>query len=177
MHAYPMVGAGGSPIGGIAILTERSRLDTTEWELLAVFVSQAIQALTRARVFEHEHDLAVRLQRSLLPADLPSVPGLALAGAYMAGGAGVEVGGDWYDAVVRPDGILQLCVGDVSGRGVAAATIMGRQRGTFRAYAYDCVSPAEILRRMIRARRRRGDDHGDLCDGRPAGGGGSAIRV
>ena len=115
-----------------------------------MFVSQAVQALTRARVFEHEHDLAVRLQRSLLPSDLPSVPGLALAGAYMAGGAGVEVGGDWYDAVVRPDGILQLCVGDVSGRGVAAATIMGRQRGTFRAYAYDCVSPAEILRRMIR---------------------------
>jgi anti-sigma regulatory factor (Ser/Thr protein kinase) len=150
LHAYPIAGAGGSPLGGIAILTERTSLDATEWELLGVFVSQAVQALTRARVFEHEHELAVRLQRSLLPADLPSIPGLALAGAYMAGGAGVEVGGDWYDAVIRPDGILQLCVGDVSGRGIAAATIMGRQRGTFRAYAYDCVSPAEILRRMLR---------------------------
>jgi anti-sigma regulatory factor (Ser/Thr protein kinase) len=150
LHAYPMTGADGSPVGGVAILTERTSLDATEWELLAVFVSQAVQALTRAQVSEHDHDLAVRLQRSLLPADLPSVPGLALAGAYMAGGTGVEVGGDWYDAVIRPDGILQLCVGDVSGRGVAAATIMGRQRGTFRAYAYDCVSPAEILRRMLR---------------------------
>jgi anti-sigma regulatory factor (Ser/Thr protein kinase) len=150
LHAFPIVGPGDSPIGGIAILTERTSLDATEWELLAVFVSQAAQALTRARVSEHDHELAVRLQRSLLPADLPSVPGLGLAGAYLAGGTGVEVGGDWYDAVIRPDGILQLCVGDVSGRGVAAATIMGRQRGTFRAYAYDCVSPAEIFRRMLR---------------------------
>ena len=52
--------------------------------------------------------------------------------------------------MLRPDGILELCVGDVSGRGVGAATIMGRQRSTFRAYAYDCDSPGEMLRRMIR---------------------------
>ena len=69
---------------------------------------------------------------------------------YLAGGDGIAVGGDWYDALLRPDGILQLCVGDVSGRGVGAATVMGRMRGTFRAYAYDLVSPAEILRRMLR---------------------------
>ncbi len=150
LHAYPLAGSDESPLGGIAILTERTSLDAAEWELLGVFVSQAVQALARARASEHDHDLAVRLQRSLLPTELPSVSGLALAGAYMAGGTGVEVGGDWYDGVIRPDGILQLCVGDVSGRGVAAATIMGRQRGTFRAYAYDCVSPAEILRRMLR---------------------------
>ena len=92
----------------------------------------------------------MRLQRSLLPADLPQAPGLSLAGEYLAGGTGIEIGGDWYDAVLRPDGILELCVGDVSGRGVGAATIMGRQRSTFRAYAYDCDSPAEVLRRMIR---------------------------
>jgi anti-sigma regulatory factor (Ser/Thr protein kinase) len=150
VHAYPMLAEDGTVLGGIAILTERARLEPSEWELLAIFVAQGAQALTRTRLSEHEHELAVRLQRSLLPADLPQAPGLELAGAYMAGGAGVEVGGDWYDAVVRPDGILQLCVGDVSGRGVAAATIMGRQRGTFRAYALDCVSPAEILRRMLR---------------------------
>ncbi len=43
------------------------------------------------------------------------------------------MGGDWYAAVRRPDGIIQLCVGDVSGRGIGAATIMGRQRNTFEA--------------------------------------------
>ena len=150
LHAYPVSGRAGAPVGGIALLTERPRLAKSEWELLGAFGAQAGQSLERARAFEHEHELAVRLQQSLLPADLPAAPGLSLAGVYLAGGDGIAVGGDWYDAVLRPDGILQLCVGDVSGRGVGAATVMGRMRGTFRAYAYDLVSPAEILRRMLR---------------------------
>ena len=150
LHAYPVSGRAGAPVGGIALLTERPRLAKSEWELLGAFGAQAGQSLERARAFEHEHELAVRLQQSLLPADLPSAPGLSLAGVYLAGGDGIAVGGDWYDALLRPDGILQLCVGDVSGRGVGAATVMGRMRGTFRAYAYDLVSPAEILRRMLR---------------------------
>ena len=150
LHDLPIVATGGEPVGGVALLTERTRLAQSEWELLGAFVAQAARSLERARAFEHEHELAVRLQQSLLPAELPSAPGFELAGEYLAGGTGVEVGGDWYDAVRRPDGILQLCVGDVSGRGVGAATVMGRLRGTFRAYAYDCVSPAEILRRMLR---------------------------
>ena len=73
--------------------------------------------------------------------------------ALLAGGDAVEVGGDWYDAVRRPDGIIQLCVGDVSGQGIGAATMMGRQRNTFHAYALDHVSPAEIIRRMLRHAR------------------------
>jgi anti-sigma regulatory factor (Ser/Thr protein kinase) len=150
VHLCQVESRPGAPVGGVALLTERSRLTKTEWELLGAFASQAGQALERARAFEHEHEVAMRLQQSLLPTTLPETPGVSLAGIYMAGGDGVAVGGDWYDAVERPDGIVHLCVGDVSGRGVEAATIMGRQRGTFRAYAYDCVSPAEILRRMIR---------------------------
>ncbi len=150
LHGLPIMGPEDVRAGGIALLNARSRLSQAEWELLGAFVTQTGQALERARVFEHEHELAVRLQQSLLPTELPSGPGLSLAGVYLAGGAGVEVGGDWYDAVNRPDGIVQLCVGDVSGRGVGAATIMGRQRGTFRAYAYDWASPAEVLRRMLR---------------------------
>jgi anti-sigma regulatory factor (Ser/Thr protein kinase) len=150
VHLQPLLDEAGTRFGSIALLTERSRLDPSEWELLGVFVEQASRAFERARAFEHEHDLAVRLQRSLLPDRLPSVPGVGLAGEYLAGGPGVEVGGDWYDAVRRPDGIVQLCVGDVSGRGVGAATVMGRQRNVFHAYAHDFVSPAEILRRMLR---------------------------
>jgi anti-sigma regulatory factor (Ser/Thr protein kinase) len=150
LHSYPVSGRSEAPVGGIGLLTERSRLAKSEWELLGAFAAQAGQSLERARAFEHEHELAVRLQQSLLPADLPSGHGLSLAGVYLAGGDGIAVGGDWYDAVLRPDGILQLCVGDVSGRGVGAATVMGRMRGTFRAYAYDLISPAEILRRMLR---------------------------
>ncbi len=150
LHTYPVSGRAQGSVGGIALLTERTRLVKSEWELLGAFAAQAGQSLERARAFEHEHELAVRLQQSLLPADLPSSQGLNLAGVYLAGGDGIAVGGDWYDALLRPDGILQLCVGDVSGRGVGAATVMGRMRGTFRAYAYDLISPAEILRRMLR---------------------------
>ena len=79
------------------------------------------RAPTRPGCFAHEHELAVRLQRSLLPERLPSGDGLELAGHYRAGEEAVEVGGDWYDAVRRPDGIVHLCVGDVSGKGIGAA--------------------------------------------------------
>ena len=107
-------------------------------------------SLERARLFAHEHELAVRLQRSLLPDRLPTADGVELDGHYLAGGDAVEVGGDWYDAVRRDDGIIQLCVGDVSGKGIGAATVMGRQRNVFHVYARDYVSPAEIVRRMLR---------------------------
>ncbi len=150
LHGVPILDPAGRPAGGIGVLTERGRLESSEWELLGAFASQAAQPLERALAFEHEHEVAFRLQQSLLPSELPTAPGLTLAGEYAAGGTGVDVGGDWYDAVLRPDGSIVLCVGDVSGRGAAAATVMGRQRSTFRAYAFDFFSPAEILRRMIR---------------------------
>ncbi len=150
LHGVPIPDPAGRPAGGIGLLTERSRLAPSEWELLGAFAAQAAQPLERALAFEHEHEVAFRLQQSLLPSELPTAPGLTLAGEYAAGGTGVDVGGDWYDAVLRPDGSIVLCVGDVSGRGAAAATVMGRQRSTFRAYAFDYDSPAEILRRMIR---------------------------
>ena len=69
---------------------------------------------------------------------------------YHAGAPGLEVGGDWYDAVRRPDGIMHLTVGDVAGRGLAAAGLMGQLRNAFRRLAYDYTSPAEIVRRLTR---------------------------
>ena len=150
LHGVPIPDPTGRPAGGIGLLTERGRLASSEWELLGAFAAQAAQPLERALAFEHEHEVAFRLQQSLLPSELPTAPGLSLAGEYAAGGTGIDVGGDWYDAVLRPDGSIMLCVGDVSGRGADAATVMGRQRSTFRAYAFDYPSPAEVLRRMIR---------------------------
>jgi anti-sigma regulatory factor (Ser/Thr protein kinase) len=150
VHSLPIPGGDGQTAGTIALLTAEARLKPSEWDLLGSFADQAAGALERARLFAHEHELAVRLQRSLLPDRLPSADGVELAGHYLAGGDEVEVGGDWYDAVRRPDGIIQLCVGDVSGKGIGAATVMGRQRNVFHVYAHDHVSPAEIIRRMLR---------------------------
>lgn len=151
LHCLPMAALHGDAVGGLAVLRPaEAPLEESEWLLLASFAEQGAHALERSRQFEHDHDLARRLQRSLLPEALPTVAGVELAAHYRAGGAGLEVGGDWYDAVRRTDGILHLCIGDVIGRGVGAATLMGRHRNAFRAYAYECVSPAEIMRRMLR---------------------------
>src|SRR5215471_1430316 len=149
MHGVPIRGEA-ELLGALAVLTPASSLDDNDRELLESFADLGAQALQRAWRFAREHDLAVRLQRSLLPGNLPEFDGLDLDAHYLAGAAAVEVGGDWYDAVRRPDGIVQLCVGDVSGRGIAAATVMGTQRSSFRAYAHECESPAAIVRRMLR---------------------------
>jgi anti-sigma regulatory factor (Ser/Thr protein kinase)/GAF domain-containing protein len=150
VHGVPIVGGDPGPAGTITLLSTARRLEPSEWALLLSFADQAGHALARTWLFVHEHELAVRLQRNLLPDRLPSADGLELAGHYLAGGEGVEVGGDWYDAVRRPDGITHLCVGDVSGKGIGAATVMSRLRHTFGVYAHDFASPAAIIRRMLR---------------------------
>jgi anti-sigma regulatory factor (Ser/Thr protein kinase) len=151
LHSLPMYDADRRVIGGIALLCRSDELlDPTEWALFESIVLQAAQAFERSRRATHDHGVALRLQRSLLPEALPDVPGMLLAGHYRAGSEGLEVGGDWYDAVRRRDGVVLLCVGDVIGRGVVAAMLMGRLRDAFRAHAYESSSPAEIVRRMRR---------------------------
>lgn len=140
LHALPILNRGGQTVGTIAVVSPRAQREGSDWALLSSFADQSGEALERAQLFEHEHAVAVRLQRNLLPDRLPTVDAVTFAGLYHAGGLGVEVGGDWYDAVRRADGIIHLCVGDVSGRGIDAATIMGRQRSVFRAYAFECTS-------------------------------------
>jgi PAS domain S-box-containing protein len=116
--------------------------------ILALAGERAALAIERARLFERERTIAQQLQRSLLPAELPRLPGIAAAARYQPGGAGTEVGGDWYDAIAVPDGRLLLVMGDVAGRGVAAASMMGQLRSAIRAYAVDERSPAELLGRL-----------------------------
>ena len=106
LHSIPML-VKTQPVGTIALVSDAQTLAESEWALLGSFADQAALALERSRLFMHEHELAVRLQRSLLPDQLPSTAGLDLSGHYLAGGDAVEVGGDWYDAVHRPDGIFQ----------------------------------------------------------------------
>jgi serine phosphatase RsbU (regulator of sigma subunit)/anti-sigma regulatory factor (Ser/Thr protein kinase) len=143
--------AGAAPTGALLLLFERERgLARDEQALIASHAEQAARALERARVHEREHAVAVTLQKSLLSESLPHVDGLDLAARYEAGSAGLEVGGDWYDVVTRPDGIVIVTVGDVAGRGITAAVLMGRLRNASRAYAWEHASPSEVLRRLGR---------------------------
>jgi integral membrane sensor domain MASE1/anti-sigma regulatory factor (Ser/Thr protein kinase) len=88
------------------------------------------------------------LERSLVPERLPAIPGVNLAARFIPGGAGVEVGGDWYDVLEIGDGSIGLAIGDVAGRGVQAAAIMAQLRNALRAYALESHPPAVTLDRL-----------------------------
>ena len=90
-----------------------------------------------------------RLAAAVLPAALPSSPGWELAHHYSPAGR-TEVGGDFYDALELADGRLVVFIGDVMGRGVAAAASMAQVRAAVRAYAALDPSPARVLRRLDR---------------------------
>ena len=116
-------------------------------ELLQLAADRAALAL-HSMMSQDDALAAVALHRSLLPATLPKVPGLALAARYVTGSG--TVGGDWYDVFLLPDGTLGIVVGDVAGSGLAAAVIMGRMRSALRAYVLETVDPATALRMLDR---------------------------
>ncbi|WP_051722563.1 PP2C family protein-serine/threonine phosphatase [Streptomyces albus] len=92
---------------------------------VTAIAQQIAQALRRAGLYEHEHRLAERLQRSLLPV-LPVIDGLDVAGRYAPGSDLVDVGGDWYDVHVLDGDHIGLTIGDVAGHGLSEATAMGQ---------------------------------------------------
>ena len=94
---------------------------------------------------KREHDAVVLLQRALLPQRLPQLPGVRLDAAYVPAYGGAEIGGDWYDVFSISDRVLGISVGDVSGHGLRAATIMGQARQALRTASYADDDPAAVL--------------------------------
>lgn len=157
LYGMPLVDQSGSVEGGAALtFGTQYAVSDTDLTLMRAHADQAAQALVRVRRHEHEHDVAVLLQESLLPDELPDVDGVRLAAHYRSGIAGTNAGGDWYDVVRRPDGITHFSVGDVAGRGIGAAVSMGQLRSAFRAYALEHASPAAVVKRMARHVERDG---------------------
>jgi len=106
-----------------------------------------MSALNVQRLYEEEHNLALTLQRSLLPRTLPDVAGLEFAVRYVPASDRAEIGGDFYE-VVRFDEQLMLAVGDVGGHSLHAATVMAELRHAMRAYLADGHGPAAVLDRL-----------------------------
>ncbi|WP_024874980.1 PP2C family protein-serine/threonine phosphatase [Saccharomonospora piscinae] len=106
---------------------------------------RAAVGLRNANEYRREQELAERLQRAMLPTLTP-LRELGLVARYRSATSGVHVGGDWYDAVTRPDGTVVLTVGDVTGHGVDAAVVMGKLQNSLRAYALEGHGPAASLR-------------------------------
>lgn len=122
------------------------------WLALILWHRRSMGSLQDALVREAEQRSASDLlQRSLLPRQLPTVPGVELAARSLPGQSGNRVGGDWYDVIGLPSGEVGLVVGDVVGHDLPAATAMGQLRNALRAYALDSASPAQVLRRLNRA--------------------------
>ncbi|HET9718566.1 MAG TPA: SpoIIE family protein phosphatase [Solirubrobacteraceae bacterium] len=107
---------------------------------------EAIAASAAAReAAEREHMIADALQRSLLPPNRFDSDHLEVATYYQAGVAGTHVGGDWYEAIELGAGRTALVIGDVAGRGIRAASVMGQLRAAVRAYSQLDLPPAEML--------------------------------
>jgi anti-sigma regulatory factor (Ser/Thr protein kinase)/putative methionine-R-sulfoxide reductase with GAF domain len=140
----------GAALGVLHVGTVTPREFTSaDAALLQLAAAQAAPAIDRARLFEaldREHRNAVALQRSLLPDRLPDLAGIEAAGRYLP--ARDEVGGDWYDVIDLPGGLVGLGIGDVAGHGLRAAALMGQLRTGLRAYALEGHSPGETLKRL-----------------------------
>ncbi|HZG92190.1 MAG TPA: SpoIIE family protein phosphatase, partial [Pseudonocardia sp.] len=180
VHKVAPLLVGGRSIGVLGLRFDTPpAADEYRHSLVLTLVSQCAQAVARARLHQTEHEMAVTLQRSLLPQQLPDLERLALAARYLPGTEGTEAGGDWFDVLELPDGgkhRVALVVGDVVGRGPAAAAVMGQLRSALAANLVNGQTPAGALEQLdLFARRVRGArastvvcavldlDTGELC--------------
>jgi hypothetical protein len=116
--------------------------------ILAVRVGLAVD---NARLYEEREYVAETLRRSLLPPELPQIPGFEIGARYLPAADGTQVGGDFYD-VFGSDGDRWIAViGDVVGKGVEAAAMMGLARYTIRTAAMSEGRPSAILDTLNRA--------------------------
>lgn len=106
--------------------------------------ARAALSIDNARAYERSRDVSRVLQRSLLPPELPTIPGAQLAARHQPA-TDIAVGGDFYDVIDNGDGSWTLLIGDVCGKDAAAAALTGLARHTARATASKRPHPAEIL--------------------------------
>lgn len=105
---------------------------------------QSMRTIDAAR--KEAAELAETLQRTLIPPTPPAIEGLAIAAAYRPAGDGREVGGDFYDVFQVADHEWLAVIGDVTGKGVAAAAVTAFVRHTIRDLAMQFRDPSELLR-------------------------------
>ena len=139
--------ARGRMLGTISFVFAESGRSYGEADLVLAedLASRAALALDNARLYRERDDIARTLQEGLLPGPFPEVPGVELAARYQAAGEGIDVGGDFYDAMDTEDGAWALVVGDVCGKGPQAAALMGTARHTIRAAALREHRPSAVL--------------------------------
>jgi PAS domain S-box-containing protein len=152
----PLSVAGRPPIGALSLVMAESgrTFDEEDLALAEELARRAATAVENARLYTERSRIAATLQQSLLPPQLPDIPGFRLASLYRAAGDQNDVGGDFYDAFRVRDGWM-LVVGDVAGRGAEAAALTSLSRYTLRTAAKLLGNPVKALRELNAALRDR----------------------
>jgi sigma-B regulation protein RsbU (phosphoserine phosphatase) len=148
----PLRGPDGNVIGALQAINKPDGFSTEDVELLALASNSVANALETqrlrheaetARLFQKEVEIASEVQRRLLPQNPPKIDGLDYA-AFCRPAKGV--GGDYYDFIPMPDGGLMITLGDVSGKGIAAAVLMASIQASIRS---QCVNPPVSIAKLM----------------------------
>jgi PAS domain S-box-containing protein len=141
------LGARGRTLGAISVYrsADRPPFDAEDVTTVSEVASRVALALDNARLNAQQRRLAEGLQRSMLT-DPPETDRAEIVVRYDPAVEVAEVGGDWYDAFVQPDGATMLVIGDVVGHDTEAAAAMGQLRGLLRGIAYRRgAGPGDVL--------------------------------
>ncbi|MFJ6164758.1 SpoIIE family protein phosphatase [Micromonospora orduensis] len=135
--SVPVRAVGGTVLGAITLVngTDGQQFDDRDLLTAIDIGRRAGQAIGNSSMYGEQRHVAEVLQHSMLPR-LPAVTELELAARYQPAADRVEVGGDWYDAFVQPDGDLIAAIGDVAGHDIEAAATMGQLRNLVRGNAF-----------------------------------------
>lgn len=152
----PLALPGSAPLGemSLAMVQPGRRFDDSDLVLAREVARRAAIAVENARLYAERTLIASTLQRSLLPPELPDIPGFHLAGLYLAAGEQNQVGGDFYDAFEVQGGWMVL-VGDVAGRGAEAAALTSLSRYTLRTAGKLLGDPVATVEQLNAALRER----------------------
>ncbi len=143
--AVPLLGPRGiKGVLAVAVDSPDREFEQNDVELVEEVAARAGFALENAALYEKMRSLALALQHSLLPAHLPTIDGIAVQVGYSPGDES-DVGGDLYDVMELSSGRVGVAIGDVQGRGMHAAAVMGQLRAALRAYAVLDLEPAQVL--------------------------------
>jgi PAS domain S-box-containing protein len=146
----------GRTIGALTMVSAESgrSFDASDLEFAEQIAARAALAVESARLYSERSAIARTLQSSLLPEAIPEIPGWEVAALYRPAGQESDVGGDFYD-LWEVDGDWLTMIGDVTGKGVGAATVTSLVRHTAWAASEFDARPAQVLARIDAALRRR----------------------
>ncbi len=140
---------GSEILGALTVYTRGEQpFHPDQIKLLNTLASLAVAVVRNARSFAHEQNIAETLQASLLPEGSVRLPGLEIAEQYYPASLDeARIGGDYYDFIPLGPHRLAVVIGDISGKGLAAAVYTAMAKYTLRAFAAQEMPPAEVVTR------------------------------